>query len=162
MSATKKKNRIGSTFVGVLIAIVLLSLAAVPLLSTLINQTKATKMNKMRVFGTQLAYNYLERYRIESFYQLATTLDSAEAGKLLGKEDPILNPTEANVSYLNMRSRFNVEILVEPKSSRSGILKVYVRWTENGHNRKIEFSTVIIDSNFDGGMPEQYLLGSVN
>lgn len=143
----------GATFFSVLLGIVLLSLAAVPLITSLIDQTKATKMSKMRVFANQLAYNMIERFRTEKFSVVVASLDTPEAGAVFIAEDELLNPTEVSQSYKSFIVQFDRSLVLTPVSSRMGILDVVVTWAEDGHVREVRFATVLVDTTFDGGMP---------
>lgn len=147
------KKKTGSTFFSVLIGIVLLSLAAVPLISTLINQTKATRMSKMRVFANQLASNMIERFRTEDFSQVTAILDSTEAGEFFVTEDELLNPDDIDATYTNLLGQFKRSLVLTPVNSRKGVLEALVTWSEEGHQREVRLSTVLVDTTFDGGKP---------
>jgi type II secretory pathway pseudopilin PulG len=149
----RNRKKRGATFFSVLMGILLLSLAAVPLITSLIDQTKATKMSKMRVFANQLAYNMIERFRTEKFSAVAASLDSPDAGAVFISEDELLNPRDVSQSYQSFIVQFKRSIVLTPISSRKGILDVSVIWMEDGHQREVKFATVLVDTTFDGGMP---------
>jgi hypothetical protein len=149
----RNRKKRAATFFSVLMGILLLSLAAVPLITSLIDQTKATKMSKMRVFANQLAYNMIERFRTEKFSAVAASLDSPDAGAVFISEDELLNPRDVSQSYQSFIVQFKRSIVLTPISSRKGILDVSVIWMEDGHQREVKFATVLVDTTFDGGMP---------
>jgi len=151
----KNKNRkiSGSTFISVLIGIVLLAGAAVPLLTTLVDQTRATQMSKMRIFAHQLACNMIERFRTERYSQIKVMLDAPESGEMFVEQDELLNPSDVNSRYHSQLARYSRMVILSSINSNMGVLEVYVDWVEDGRPRQISMSTVLVDVNFPGGRP---------
>ena len=143
----------GATFFGVMIATVIISLAALPLISTVIDQTKLTRVSKMRVFASHLAHNMIERFRTEHFQQVATYLSSPEGSAMFIEQDELLTPTDVPASYSRLMRSFTRELVLIPVTDRSGVLEATVKWREDGHDRKVRVSTVIVDADFPGGKP---------
>ncbi len=148
-----KENNKGATFFGVMIATIIISLAAIPLISTVIDQTRLTRVSKMRVFATHLAHNMIERFRTESFTQVATYLCSEEGSAMFVEQDELLTPTDVPASYARMISSFKRTLLLIPVTDRSGVLEATVAWQEDGHTRSVRVSTVLVDADFPGGKP---------
>ena len=151
MSRTSKKT--GATFLGVLMAVVILSLAILPMLSMLIDQTEKTTMSRDRMFATHLANSVIERLRLESYAQVKAYCSSLESGTVFINEDEWLNPKNAPKQYLVMVKRFNRAAVITEIGPRAGKLEAFVRWTEDGREREVSACTVLIDDDFPGGKP---------
>ena len=147
-----RKQR-GATFFGVMVATILISLAALPLISTVIDQTKLTRVSKMRVFASHLAHNMIERFRTESYQQVAIYLGSPEGSTLFVEQDELLSPTDVPNSYAKLVRSFKRELVLIPITDRSGVLEATVKWREDGFDRKVKVSIVLVDADFPGGKP---------
>ncbi len=143
----------GATFLGVLIATVIIALAILPMMSTLIDQTQKTTMSRDRIFATHLANSVIERLRLEKYSQVKLYCSSIEAGEAFINEDKWLNPEDAPAKYKRMVTRFRRMAIVEELRDRAGKLEVIVTWTEDGNARQVSVCTILVDDFFPGGKP---------
>ena len=147
------KKRAGASFVGVMLAVVILSLAILPMLSMLIDQTEKTTMSRDRIFATHLANSVIERLRLEPYSQVKVYCSSLESGTVFINEDEWLNPKEAPKQYLAMVKRFSRAVVITEISPRAGKLEAIVSWEEDGNEREVSVCTVLVDDDFPGGKP---------
>lgn len=140
MSASVRR---GATMVEVVLAMLFLALAIVPIMDSILSGSRRVQEDKMRVFATALAGSTIERYRLET----PLTLPGAVAG---AATDPLLNPAGASAAWHDMRAKFDVSVDVSG-DPRSTILRVFVRWDENGRGREIMLQTVVART-FGSGM----------
>ena len=95
----------------------------------------------------------IERFRTEDFSQVTAILDSTEAGEFFVTEDELLNPDDIDATYTNLLGQFKRSLVLTPVNSRKGVLEALVTWSEEGHQREVRLSTVLVDTTFDGGKP---------
>jgi len=144
----------GATFFGVMMATVLISLAAIPLMTAIIERTRQTKVSEMHVFATHLAQNLIERVRLESCGVLRDLLPTIEAGARFVQEDPLLAcPDGVGDDYRRLLAQFTRTIVFAEVSPRAGMVEAIVQWSEDGHPREISLKTVVVDTEFPGGRP---------
>lgn len=144
------------TFVEIALAVLILSLAIVPMVSLLITETRETRLSRDRIVASHLASNILERFRMEPVETLSVALDTMEAGRDFVASDPLLTPDplpEGYKAYLDRFERFALFELDEGAGGRKGTLKAIVRWSEKGFPRELSMGTVLVDSDFPGGTP---------
>lgn len=146
-------NKKGATFFGVMLATVIISLAVIPLVASLIDQTRMTRVSRARIFATHLAHNMLERMRLENYNSVKVWLDSPQAGELFIQQDVLLSPPDASAKYRQMLSGFKREMVFAEVNPRIGSLEAYVSWVEDGQSRRVRLATVLVDTNLPGGVP---------
>lgn len=161
MSDRPTRVRSGFSMLEVLLCATLLVLMVVPLLGFLDRLVHRTAQTRTRSVARSLARSVLERYRVERLAELSARLTGFDAGSRAIAVDPLLElpagPLAELVRASGMRRSARLERLAGPGAAtrRTGRLTARVDWSEDGHARRFELSTLVIDDELVTGWLEE-------